>query len=161
MRPWRIIFAIFSLLLASCASIVPIKKPEISLVNIEPTKSKGFSQYFTLNLFVTNPNSFDLNIEGVTFNLSVADQKILAGSSTSIPQLKAYKETPVKLTAGIGLFDLLKLLTYFSEHRQEKMKYNFATTIDPSGFIPITINREGILSDDLLSGLKQGKKLLR
>lgn len=161
MRSWNIVIAIFSLLLASCANIAPITKPEISLVSIEPTKTKGFSQYFALNLLVTNPNSFDLNIDGVTFNLGIADQKVLAGISNSVPVLKAYSETPVQLSAGVGLFDLLKLLTYFSENHNEKMRYKLTTTIDPSGFIPLTMSREGILSDDILSGLKQGKKLLK
>jgi len=155
------IFAIFSLLLASCASIAPIKKPDVSLVSIEPSKTKGFTQYFTLNLLVSNPNSFDLDIEGVTFNLGIADQKVLSGMSSSVPLLKSYTETPISISASVSLFDLLKLLTYFAEHRNEELKYHLATTIDPNGFIPITISRDGILSDDLLSGLKQGKKLLK
>ena len=158
MRTWSMFFIMFSFFLTSCASINPINNPEVSLVSIEPSKTKGFSQYFTLNLLVTNPNSFDLAIDGVTFDLNVADQKVMAGVSNSVPLLKAYSETPVKLSANIGLFDLLKLLAYFGQHPTQEMKYNLRTVIDPSGFIPLTINREGILSDELLSGLKKGKK---
>ena len=161
MRTWSMFFALFSMMLASCANIAPIKNPDVNLVSIEPAKNKGFTQYFTLNLMVSNPNSFDLDIEGVTFSLGIADQKVLTGMSSSIPLLKAYTETPVSISAGVGLFDLLKLLTYFGEHRNEELKYHLATTIDPNGFIPITIGRDGILSDDLLSGLKQGKKALK
>lgn len=148
-------------MLTSCANIAPITKPEISLISVEPSKTKGFSQYFTLNVLVTNPNSFDLAIDGVTFNLGISDQKVLAGVSNSVPVLKAYSETTVQLSAGVGLFDLLKLLAYFSEHPRDQISYNLTTTIDPSGFIPFTINREGILSDDILSSLKQGRKLLK
>lgn len=158
MRTWSMFFVLISILFTGCTSIPTIKKPEVSLVSIEPTKTKGFSQYFALNLMVSNPNSFDLDIEGVTFNLGVAEQKVLAGMSNSVPVLKAYSETPVTITAGVGLFDLLKLLNYFSQHHKEELTYHLTTTIDPNGFIPFTISREGKLSDDLLSGLKQGKK---
>lgn len=157
MRAWSIFFILFSFFLTSCASITPINNPEVNLVSIEPSKIKGLSQYFTLSLLVTNPNSFDLDIEGVTFNLEVAGQKVMAGASNSIPLLKAYSDTPVKLNANIGLFDLLKLLAYFGQNPTQEMKYTLKTVIDPNGFIPLTINREGILSDKLLSGLKKGK----
>lgn len=157
MRTWSMFFILFSFCLTGCASITPIKAPEVSLVSIEPSKTKGFSQYFTLSLLVTNPNGFDLNIDGVTFNLEIADQKVMAGVSNSIPLLKAYSETPVKLNASIGLFDLLKLLAYFGQNPTQEMKYNLKTVIDPSGFIPLTVNREGILSEELLSGLKKEK----
>lgn len=96
-------------------------------------------------------------VDGVTFNLEVADQKVMAGVSNSIPLLKAYSETPVKLNASIGLFNLLKLLAYFGQNPTQEIKYNLKTVIDPSGFIPLTVNREGILSEELLSGLKKEK----
>ncbi|XPF92632.1 LEA type 2 family protein [Colwellia sp. RE-S-Sl-9] len=158
MRTWSMFFALFCILLTSCASISPIKTPEVSLLSIEPSKTKGFSQYFTLKLLVTNPNSFDLAIDDVMFNLTVADKKVMTGSSSSVPLLKANSETAVALSANVGLFDLLKLLAYFSEHHQQEIRYNLATTIDPSGFIPLTVNREGVLSDELLSGIKRAKK---
>jgi LEA14-like dessication related protein len=150
--------AFFLIFLTSCANITPIKSPEVSLINIEPAKTKGFAQYFTLNLLVTNPNSFDLDIEGVTFNLDVVNQKVMSGVSHSVPVLKAYSETPVSISASIGLFDLLKLLTYFAENPAPEMKYKLTTTIDPNGFIPLTINRDGVFNDELLSGLKKSKK---
>jgi len=42
MRTWSMFFAIFSMMLASCASIAPIKNPDVSLISIEPAKTKGF-----------------------------------------------------------------------------------------------------------------------
>jgi len=157
MRTWSLFFLLFSFLLTSCASLPTLKNPDINLVSIEPAKRQGFAQYFTLNLLVTNPNSFDLTIDGVTFNLSVADQNIMSGVTNTLPILKAYSETPVKLSANVGLFDLLKLLTSFGQNPTKEMTYHLKTVIDPSGFIPLTINRKGILDDKLLSGLKKGK----
>jgi len=157
MRTWKAFIVLFVLTLTSCASINPIKNPDVKLIGIEPAKVQGFSQHFKLKLMVTNPNAFDLDIEGVNFNLDVADQKVMAGVSNSVPLLKAYSETPVTLSANIGLFDLLKLLAYFAQNPTQEMKYNLKTVIDPNGFIPLTVNREGVLSEELLSGLKKGK----
>jgi len=158
MRAWNYVVVLFVIALTGCANLTQIKSPEISLVSIEPAKTKGFSQYFSLNLLVTNPNSFDLDIEGVTFKLGVADQNVFSGVSNAVPLLKAYSETEVTLSAGVNLFDLLKLISYFSEHYQEEIKYSLVTSIDPNGFIPITVSRTGVLTDELLSGIKKGKK---
>jgi len=158
MRTWKTLILVLVLALTSCASIKPIKDPDVKLVSIEPTKTKGFSQHFKLHLMVTNPNAFDLDIEGVNFNLDVADQKVMAGVSSAVPVLKAYSETPVVLNASVGLFDLLKLIAFFGENPKEQLKYQLSTEIDPNGFVPFTINREGILNDELLDGLKKSKK---
>lgn len=157
MRTWSILFVVVHFFLVGCASLSPIKAPEVSLVSITPDSIRGFSQYFTLNLLVTNPNSFDLDIDGVTFNLDVVDKKVFSGVSNAVPLLKAYAETPVTLSAGVGLFDLLKLITLFGETNPQALNYNLTTTIDPNGFIPLTIKRNGAFSQEMLSGLKQGK----
>jgi LEA14-like dessication related protein len=158
MRTWKVLIVGLILTLASCASINPIKDPEVKLVGIEPTKTQGFSQHFSLKLLVTNPNAFDLDIEGVNFNLDVADQKVMGGVSNAVPVLKAYSETPVSLNASVGLFDLLKLLAFFGQNPNETLNYKLNTEIDPNGFLPFNISREGVLNDELLSGLKKGKK---
>ena len=158
MQAWKIFIVSLVLTLASCASINPLKDPEVKLVGIEPTKIQGFSQHFTIKLMVTNPNAFDLDIEGVNFNLDIANQKVMGGVSNTVPVLKAYSETAVSLNASVGLFDLLKLVSFFGQNPNETLKYNLQTEIDPNGFIPFNINREGVLSDELISGFKKSKK---
>lgn len=158
MQTWKAFIVLFVLTLTSCASINPIKNPDVKLIGIEPTKIQGFSQHFKLKLMVTNPNAFDLDIEGVNFNLDVADQKVMGGVSNTVPVLKAYAKTPVTLNASVGLFDLLKLLSFFGQNPTEQLKYQLTTEIDPNGFVPFNINREGVLSEELLSGLKKTKK---
>ncbi len=157
MRTWKVFIVGLMLTVASCASINPLKDLDVKLVGIVPTKTQGFTQQFTLKLLVTNPNAFDLDIEGVNFNLDVADQKVMKGVSNSVPVLKAYSETPVSLNASVGLFDLLKLFTLIGQAPIETFKYNLTTEIDPNGFVPFNISREGALSKKLLDGLKKKK----
>lgn len=141
----------------SCATIQPLKEPEVSLLGIEPIKSKGMAPRFVLHLSVSNPNAQDLAIEGMTFSLAIDEQEVLSGLANNIPTLIAYGETNVDVEAKINLFDLFKLLANLSKSNNKDLSYNLSTTIDPEGFIAITVEHEGKLDDALLEGLKKGR----
>src|SRR5262245_51107187 len=63
-------------LLAGCASVEP---PSVTLSNIRVEQSTLLEQRFVTTLRVQNPNTFDLNIEGVSFDLQVNDQPFATG----------------------------------------------------------------------------------
>ena len=152
----------FIFLVTSCANLAnliePLKDPEVSLVSIEPIKGDTLLPRFILNLSVTNPNDRDLDIAGVNFSLAIEDRNVLSGIANNIPTLLAYSETPVSVTASVNLFDLIKLLSYFSKNTNSDIHYRLKTTIDPRGFIAFDIEKEGLLTESLLGGLKKGVK---
>lgn len=149
------IFAISTLVtLVACSSLTSFKDPEVSLESIVPVSSKGMNPRFKVVLRVTNPNNQDFEMDGVSFNLDVAGKDLLNGVANDIPTLKAYSETLVDVETSISLFELLKLVSYLSKNSNKELHYNLQTTIDPAGFIAFDIENKGVLTDDLLSGLK-------
>ncbi|WP_372882619.1 LEA type 2 family protein [Psychromonas sp.] len=154
MSRWKFIVLFSVLLLSGCSTIQQLQELQVRLVKIEPTlSSAGLSPRFNVRLLVTNPNAQDLEIQGMTLQLDIADQRILSGVSNQIPKLTAYSETPVDIQTTVNLFDLLKLLTHLSQHNGDDIKYRLNTRIDPKGFIPFNLNKEGVLNENMLQGL--------
>ncbi|HEY5715841.1 MAG TPA: LEA type 2 family protein [Psychromonas sp.] len=154
MSIWKFIALLSVFLLSGCTTIQQLQELEVSLIKIEPTlPATGLSPRFNVQLLVTNPNAQDLEIQGVSLHLDIADQKILSGVSNQIPKLAAYSETPVDLQTTINLFDLFNLLTYLSQHSGDDIKYRLKTKIDPKGFVPFYLSKEGLLTENILQGL--------
>ena len=154
MRFWLLVVIICSLSISGCASLQPLKSPEVSLVSIQGGKSQGLSAGFVLRLKVTNPNNIDLTIDGMHFVLDISDRKVLSGVSNNIPTLLAYSETIVDVNARVGLFEIIKLAKHFAKNTDKNINYHLTTTIDPDGFIAFDIEQQGLLTKDFLSGFK-------
>ncbi|MGB5446918.1 MAG: LEA type 2 family protein [Psychromonas sp.] len=146
------------LLLGGCTTVQQLQELQVSLIKIEPTQSStGLSPRFNVQLLVTNPNDQDLEIQGMTLQLDIANQKILTGVSNQIPQLSAYSETLVDIQTTVNLIDLFKLLTHLSQHSGDDIKYRLNARIDPKYFIPFNLSKEGVLNEYMQQGLKLNK----
>ncbi|MFT6987847.1 MAG: LEA14-like dessication related protein [Psychromonas sp.] len=153
MSRWKFIALLSAFLLSGCANIQGLQELDVSLNKISAAPSTGLSPRFNVQLLVSNPNGQDLDIEGVSLYLDIADQKILSGVSNQIPTLAAYSETAIEIQTSVNLFYLYKLLTYLTQHSGEDIKYQLKTKIDPKGFVAFELNKEGLLNENLLQGL--------
>lgn len=158
MSAWKCFVMLCILFLSGCTSIQQLQDLEISLTKIEPVQPVGLSPRFNVHLLVANPNAQDLNIDGVSLQLNIADQKVLSGVSNQIPALKAYGETAVEIQTSISVFHILKILSVLNQQADGDIKYQLKTTIDPDGFIPFNISKDGLLNEDLLQGLNSISK---
>lgn len=147
-------FFLLVLLFSGCANIASLKDPEVSLVAINPLPAQGMSARFNLKLHVVNPNNVDLTIDGVYFRLEVAGSKLFSGVANDIAELKAYGETTVDVNASMSLFGFAQLLLSFGDYQGGEVPYKLSTTIDPAGWLKFDVEQEGVLSPELLSGLK-------
>lgn len=139
---------------SGCASLQNIKEPEVSLLAIEPIPTQGMAARFKLKLLVVNPNNIPLPIEGVHFKLEVADGKLFSGVGNNIPTIEAYGETEVEVNAIMSLFGLVQLVTKLGTLSNQPISYRLQTTIDPVGFMAFDLEQEGVLNQQMLSGLQ-------
>ena len=153
MSKWKFIALLSAFLLGGCTNMQELQALRVSLVSISPLPTRGLSPNFNVQLLVSNPNAQNLEIEGVSMQLDIAEQQILSGVSNQIPTLIAYSETPVEIQTSVNLFYLYKLLSKLSQHSGEDIKYQLKTKIDPKGFVAFNLSKEGLLNDDLLQGL--------
>lgn len=154
----RICLLAFLSLLAGCTNLQHLQNLDVTLTNISPATAIGLSPRFNIQLLISNPNAQDLEIQGVSFNLNIADQKVLTGVSNQIPTLLAYGETSVEIQSTIDLFSLYKLVAYLGRHMNEDIPYQLKSRIDPKGFIAFNITKEGILNEDVLQTLTNPSK---
>lgn len=94
--------ALLLLSLAGCGSM-GLKKPEVSLSNIEPGSSTLFEQNFAVTLRVANPNPIPLNASGVDFELMLGGEKLGGGSSQQAVSIPSRGEGMVTLQVHTSL----------------------------------------------------------
>jgi LEA14-like dessication related protein len=158
MTAWKCVIIICVFLLGGCSNIQKLQDVQVNLIKVTPIGLTGLSPRFAVELSVLNPNNQDLEINGVSMQLSIAQQSIFNGASNQIPTLTAYSETPVVVEANVNLFQVYQLLAHLSQHIGDDIQYQLSTTIDPKGFISFNVNKKGVLNQESISALLQQRK---
>ncbi|POZ62829.1 LEA type 2 family protein [Chromobacterium alticapitis] len=117
-----IVTALLALLLAGCGSL-GLKKPEVSLSNIEPGKSTLFEQNFTVTLRIVNPNAIPLQASGLEFDVMVAGEKLGSGVSDQAISIPANGEGLVPLQVHTSLAAWIRQLANWQQLPGGKMAY--------------------------------------
>jgi LEA14-like dessication related protein len=144
----KIIFIFFCLFLASCQSFLPVvEQPKVKVAGLKMLPAQGFTQPLEVSLLITNPNDRDLNLRGISYDISIEDFEVLSGVSNQLPTLTAYKETPVKVVVTANVLQLIKLIETFSRKGiQENVNYNFSAKLDFSAWLPaLQVNEKGVI----------------
>jgi LEA14-like dessication related protein len=99
-------------LVAGCANVgvLDFDEPEVELLALEPLPSQGMEARFLVRLRIVNPNSIPLEIEGMAYDVSIRDSKILSGVSNQGLKVGAYGESVAELEVAAGMFGSLALL---------------------------------------------------
>ena len=93
--------------LAGCASPDKAVGPEVHLVNLKPVSAGLLEQRFEADLRIVNPNDFDIDLDGLTFDLDVNDTDFASGVSNetlTIPRLGEARLSVQASTSLLGLF---------------------------------------------------------
>ena len=143
---WQVIFVF---LLSACASTPSdFDDPEVSVISFKPLKSTGITPKFEIVLQITNPNREQLVIEGMSYSISLADNKVMSGVANDLPTIEPYSEAVVTLNATADLFGGIKLLTDLMDNRNKNIEYEFKAKIDVGIFRPsIRVVKTGTLSN--------------
>jgi LEA14-like dessication related protein len=94
--------------LAACAPIDKAEPPQISLADFRLLPGGLFEQKFELDLRVTNPNNFDLPLEGLTFKLALNDKPFAQGVSDADVTIPRLGEARVPVIASTTVLDIMQ-----------------------------------------------------
>lgn len=111
------------LMLAGCGSM-GLKKPQVSLSNIEPGKSTLFEQNFLVTLRISNPNAIPLKANGLTFEVTVAGEKLGSGMSDQPISIPANGEGQVQLQVRTSLAGWIRQLANWQQLPGGKLDYD-------------------------------------
>jgi len=96
------------LVLAACAPIDKAEPPEVSLADIKLLPGGLFEQKFQLELRVTNPNNFDLPLEGLSFKLALNDKPFAQGVSNESVTVPRLGEARIPVVASTTVLDIMQ-----------------------------------------------------
>jgi LEA14-like dessication related protein len=122
MRPARwIAQGAVGLFLAGCASM---EAPSVTLSNLQMQPSTVFEQRFLTTLRIQNPNNFDLDVEGVSFDLVVNDQPFARGVGKSNTVIPAFGSGVVQAEAISTLAGLIRQFQTLTRPGGPKLSYH-------------------------------------
>ena len=117
--------AILALLLlgfgpAGCATVPEeeILPPRINLSDLRIVESNGFEQQVELDLRLSNPNNFDIDLEGLSFALEVNESHFADGQSSAEVTLPRLGDTKVPVTATTTILDLVRQVLLLGKNRK-------------------------------------------
>jgi LEA14-like dessication related protein len=145
-RSFAVLMAI--LFLSSCANLNPrIDEPVVTVTSFKILPITGTNLRFQIGLNVSNPNNFDIVVNGLSYNASVEGYDVVSGVTNQVPTLKAYDSDDIMIEAQADLFNGVRLATDILQKRKTDLNYVLEAKMDVAGILfPIYINKAGLLS---------------
>lgn len=136
------------LLLGGCATLSPgFEEPTLQVNSIRLKNSNSLAPEFEISLRVSNPNRDALSIDGMTYTLNLAGNKVVTGVANDLPTIPAYGDANVKVHATLSLLGGFNLLNDLMNQYQESIDYEIIVRLDVGKFYPrVTIKRQGIFT---------------
>ena len=145
---YRLILLSLLTLLAACSSLNQLKAPNATVTAVRPIQGKGMLPDFAVDLHLTNPNAQALSLRGASYTLSIEGQQLVSGVASKLPELPAYGEADVTLTATPDVLGTLGLAqTLLQSQDISQLHYKFTARLDLAALLPdLVIEKEGPLS---------------
>lgn len=99
----RLLILCCVLMLAGCAGLGALEKPQVSLAGLELQEVGLFEQRFLVTLRVTNPNDRSVTVDGVEFALDLNGEQFASGVGSDKVTLPRRGEALVKLTVATSM----------------------------------------------------------
>jgi len=145
--PFRRVFLFLAgmLLAAACGDLKPdYETPTVNIGYFRPLPAQGFAPRFGIGLHIINPNDFALDILGISYTVSLQDQKILVGVARDLPSVPAYGEGDLDLQASTDVISSIKLITNLMRNQQTAISYTLDAKLELKGFArKVHVVREG------------------
>ena len=138
---------LFIVSLGACATSDPVVPPQVNLVNIYPGKSLGlFEQQFVVQLRVSNPNNFDIPLDGLSFDMSVNGSHFATGLSNTPVTIPRLSSAVVSVNATASSFDLFRQIMNVAEGGSVDYKIVGTALLQSLLHDPVPFERTGSLN---------------
>ena len=132
-------------ILGACATMSPgYEEPTVTLSSFKAIPSEGMVPAFEIGLRIINPNSSDLNLEGIVYTVSLEGYELVKGVGKDFPVIESYSEGEVKLTAAANLLAGIRFVNDMVQNRGDTKDLDdeFKAKLDLGGLYPSIKIRE-------------------
>lgn len=145
-RQVYILFMVVLFALSGCSTMnLEYDEPRVELVSFKVLPASGLEQNFAIGLKLTNPNSFDVPFNGISYELSVAGKTLAYGASSDIPTAAAYSESRFEVPISTNLLSGIKVISSLMSSKGKDISYQLKAKLDIDiPFVPVlTIIEDG------------------
>jgi len=129
----RIYIVLLAMSVVGCAGLgAGSQAPEVHLTSIRPLPGNGFEQRFLIGLNIINPNKRALRISGMTYHLSLNDNRIASGVAGDIAAIPGFSESRISLEAGTNLISSLRFISELLQQNAPEVRYAFEVSMHSS-----------------------------
>ncbi|MEH6628444.1 MAG: LEA type 2 family protein [Motiliproteus sp.] len=129
--------------------------PAVTVSSFKALPSEGLAPRFQIGLHIVNPNRTALKLQGVAYSISLEGHKIITGVANDLPEIAAYGEGQVIVTAVADVLNTIRLITGLMSQPRHEFNYEFNAKLDVGALLPaIRVLDRGSVSLDSGSASK-------
>jgi LEA14-like dessication related protein len=119
--------------------------PCVELVSLKVLPANGFEQNFEIGLKLTNPNNFDIPLNGISYQLSVAGETLV---HSRYCHRKAYGESSFAVPVSTSLMGGIKVIRALMVSKGQNISYQLPAKLDIAiRFVPkLTVIQDGMIT---------------
>jgi len=123
------------LLLTGCAGLYKqIETPRISVVNLHLVEATVFEQNYRIQLRIQNPNTFEIPVKGLQYNIELNDQHFASGLSNHSAVIPALDSAVIEVEAISTLLSFFRQFNNLQQGKLETISYRLNGKIHLTGF---------------------------
>jgi LEA14-like dessication related protein len=145
----RFNLAILSLfILSSCAGMQSgYDPPSVSLTSFRFIPGDSIVPRFEVGLRILNPNRDALELEGLFYNITIENNKIISGVANDLPTIEGYGAEDILLEAVVDVIGGAKLLQSLLHSQKGSIDYGFNAKLDLGSLqTPLRVSENGEFS---------------
>ena len=143
----RILLVVCAAGLASgCGTPSDVIPPKVTLVGLTPVGGNLFEQRFRVDLRISNPNDFDIPLDGLSFEMAVNGAHFATGLSNQSVRIPRLGSEVVAVEAIAGSADLFRNLLIVAQEGRIDYRINGTALIGGLAQDTVPFERSGRLS---------------
>ncbi len=153
-----VLLIIIAVVSSACATVRPdFETPTVTVSSFKALPSEGIAPRFQIGLHIVNPNRTPLKLQGVAYSISLEGHKIITGVANDLPQIAAYGEGQVVVTAVTDVLNTIRLVAGLMKQPQHQFDYEFNAKLDIGALLPVirVVDRGSVSLDPEASSQQQ------
>lgn len=129
--PIHLLFIATLFFLSGCATMnLTYEEPSVEIVSFKALPVTGFEQKFEIGLKLVNPNNFALPLNGISYQLNVAEETLAHGVANNIPTAQAYGESRFTVPVSTSLIKGIQVISALMRNKEQGINYQLKAKLD-------------------------------